>query len=535
MKRSLKSFALVLAVMLVLTAVALPALSETPETFVENGRTFYKTGVRISDEEVTLSGFGSRYSGNADWDQNMMLFSELLARTGIKIEFETVVTGEARNKCLALFAADDLPDLLAKNALNAPDITKFAQSGQLVNVKPFMDEGLMPNFTELYNSNVNVRIACTEADGGVYALPCVYTDTLDTTRRFMYINETWLKNVGMSAPKTIEEFYDVLRAFRDQDANGNGDATDEYPASFGDAVAQLERTARALAGIDNVFGQPFNIIDGQIRQMYTSENMREAFRFMHTLYSEKLIEQDVFTRSQTDFFARMNDDKYGVTLLLPGTGSSDFKILEPSFGLNGEGSTLWCWNQSEVLTSAAFAITSANPYPRATARMMDYFYGDEGATLVRMGVENDTYVVNADGSLSYTDKIKNDPQGIEYAMAQRSFWLGTNTVPGKYTSKQTAPCIEGTVMLNCPPVFEAYLSKYAYSTPVLENSLNKEKTALQSEINSYYSETRAKFIIGELDLDKDWDEYVKTLEGMQLGRLEEIYAVMYQKVLDMMQ
>ncbi|MGN0745841.1 MAG: extracellular solute-binding protein [Aristaeellaceae bacterium] len=532
MKHWTKLLSLLMAMSLLLAACG-PALAEG-ETFEENGRTFYKTGVRITDEELVLTGFGSRYSGNADWDQNMLLFSELLARTGVRIDFETVVTGEARTKCQALFAADDLPDLLAKNALNATDVTKFAQSGQLVNLKPFMDEGLMPNFTELYNSDVNVRIACTEADGGVYALPCVYTDSLDTTRRFMYINERWLENVGLEKPRTIDEFLTVLRAFRDQDANGNGDPTDEYPVSFGDAVAQMERTARALAGIDNVFGQPYNVIDGSIQQMYTSEQMKEAFRFMHTLYSEGLIEQDIFTRSATDFFARMNDDKFGVTLLLPGTGSESFGVLEPSFGLFGEGTTLWCWNQSPVLTSMTFAITSANKYPRATARLMDYFYGEEGATLVRMGVEGVTYVVNEDGSLSYTEAIRNDPQGIEFAMAQHSFWLGTNTVPGKYSARLTAPSIEGTVMLECPEIFAGYLSRYAYSTPVLSNSLNKEKTSLQSEINNYYTEARAKFITGELDIDKDWDAYVQQLESMDLARLEEIYGIMYQQVLDMM-
>ena len=42
-------------------------------------------------------------------------------------------------------------------------------------------------------------------------------------------NKEWLDNVGMEAPTNIDEFYEVMKAFRDQDANGNGDASDEIP------------------------------------------------------------------------------------------------------------------------------------------------------------------------------------------------------------------------------------------------------------------------------------------------------------------
>ena len=45
----------------------------------------------------------------------------------------------------------------------------------------------------------------------------------------MFINKEWLDNVGMDVPTNIDEFYEVMKAFHDQDANGNGDANDEIP------------------------------------------------------------------------------------------------------------------------------------------------------------------------------------------------------------------------------------------------------------------------------------------------------------------
>lgn len=504
------------------------------ETFIEDGKTFNKTGTKISEDGLVLTGFGSKYSGNAEWNSDMLLWKELEARTGIKIEWETVENAEARTKALTLFAADDLPDVLGKNALNMVDVTKFGTSNQLVDFAPFMEAGLMPNFKKLYDEDVNVRIACTDADGKIFSLPSVYLAPIETTRRFMHINETWLKNVGMEKPTTIEELLNVLRAFKEKDANGNGDPKDEYPMSLGDAIAQTERTVRGLAGIDNVFDQPYNIVDGELKQMYTSENMKNAFKFLNTCYTEGLVEPDIFTRKAPEFFARLSNDQYGVTLLLPPADSSQFGILEPTFGLDGKGTAIWNWNVSPVLAASTFNITTANKYPQATARYMDYFYSEEGATLVRMGVEGETYVVNADGSYSYSDTIKNDPQGVEFAMAQHSFWLGPNTTPGRYTDKMCMPLYEGTIKVDCPAVFEKYLTPHAYSMPQLEATLNKERTTLQDELNKYYSECRAAFMTGKMNIDTQWDEYVQTMEKLKVARLEEIYQIAYGMVKDQM-
>ena len=48
----------------------------------------------------------------------------------------------------------------------------------------------------------------------------------------MFINKTWLDNLGLEVPTTLGELKDVLIAFRDNDANGNGDTTDEIPLDF---------------------------------------------------------------------------------------------------------------------------------------------------------------------------------------------------------------------------------------------------------------------------------------------------------------
>ncbi len=524
MKTKFRGIWVLLLVLLSTTSVFAQG-QKTPQT-TRSEDNFYKEGTKIVEEKITLKGYGSKFSGNAEWDDDMLVWKELEKRTNVRVEWETVVNTEARTKALTLFAANDLPDIFFKNALNMSDVRKFSASGQLVDLRQYMDEGLMPNFTEAYNNDVNLQVALTEPDGKIFALPAYYPDPIDTTRRFMYINEAWLKRVGMAKPTTLQEFYNVARAFRDMDANGNGDRNDEYPISFGD-LAELERTARGFAAIDNVFGYPFNIIDGELFQMFTSDNMKEAFRILHTLYSEKLIEPDLFTRKSPEFFARLSNDQFGMTLLLPPADSSEFGILEPTFGPYGQANVIWNWKVSPLLGVATFSITSVNKFPRETARWIDYFFGDEGATLVRMGIEGDTYRVNPDGSLSYTEKVTQDPQGVEFAMAKYSMWLGPNAMPGKYTAKQTLPLFEGTLTPDCVDIFAPYNTEHAYSLPTLPTELEKERSVLLGEINKYYTEARAAFMTGRLDLEKDWAKYVSDLTNMKVGRLEEVYREAY--------
>src|SRR5699024_41996 len=69
----------------------------------------------------------------------------------------------------------------------------------------------------------------TQLDGNIYSLPVVNECYHCSVPNKFWINKTWLDNLGLEMPTTLDEFYDVLVAFRDQDANGNGDPNDEIP------------------------------------------------------------------------------------------------------------------------------------------------------------------------------------------------------------------------------------------------------------------------------------------------------------------
>ena len=66
-------------------------------------------------------------------------------------------------------------------------------------------------------------------DGTIYTLPQVNSGAELRVARKLFINKKWLENVNMEVPTTTEELYQLLKAFKEQDANGNGDPNDEIP------------------------------------------------------------------------------------------------------------------------------------------------------------------------------------------------------------------------------------------------------------------------------------------------------------------
>jgi putative aldouronate transport system substrate-binding protein len=88
-------------------------------------------------------------------------------------------------------------------------------------------DDLLPQYAPtLYNripESVWKIVRANSPDGKIYYIPRIVGDLSLTG----FIRKDWLDRVGMDVPETISEYEEVLRAFKDNDANENGDPNDE--------------------------------------------------------------------------------------------------------------------------------------------------------------------------------------------------------------------------------------------------------------------------------------------------------------------
>ena len=203
-------------------------------------------GARLVDEPVTLSIL-NRLSPDQPEAGNLPFFAYLEDVTGVDLEFESY-KGEVsgyEQKVNLVFASGDLPDIVY-DSVPRPFIINQAAIGNIVPLN-----GLIENFTTnigpFLEARPEVRRDITDLDGNIYALFLLneLEDRLYDDPYF--INQEWLDRLGLDMPETTEEFREVLLAFKNEDANGNGDPNDELPFSWREGGWQGQR-------IDGFFG-----------------------------------------------------------------------------------------------------------------------------------------------------------------------------------------------------------------------------------------------------------------------------------------
>lgn len=81
---------------------------------------------------------------------------------------------------------------------------------------------------QMFDENPEYKEVITAPDGNIYAIPEVNECYHCSLSVKLWIYKPWLEKLDLKMPQTIEEFHQVLKAFKELDPNGNG-KQDEIP------------------------------------------------------------------------------------------------------------------------------------------------------------------------------------------------------------------------------------------------------------------------------------------------------------------
>lgn len=512
-----KIIALVLSVVFVLGAFAGCGSENSTKTGNLDVKV-NKTGYPVVDEKITLSVMGSTNSALPDDWNDLVLFKKLEEITNIHLDFKLIdASNYAQQKNLA-FASGELPDFFYKGQISTQDELTYGGGGVLVDLVPYLD--YMPNLTKAFEEFPEVRPSITMSDGKIVCLPEINDVPRDRAIK-MWINKEWLDKLGYDEPQTAQEWYEVLKAFKTQDPNGNGKA-DEIPISFSNMDS--------LYHMMSAFGLLYHIYAENDVVIYSPADTRhkEALKFFNKLFEEGILDNQCFTQTGEKLTAKAAGD---VPVLGCFTGMSgginplfetQYTILPPLKAANGER----VWKGRNRFGKGAFAMTSANKYPEATVRLIDYLYGEEGGILSRLGVEGETFRFLEDGTWEYIVPDDFDTQN-------KSFENTIGTVAGAYS-----PMRQPTdLILNVKRVREYSLDDQMekltpylvvnYPSVYFSTEEQKKVNSYNTDLSSAVERFAAMAITGEIDVDKEWDGYIKDLEKIGLKDLIRIYQERY--------
>ena len=489
-----------------------------------------KTGFPIVEEPVTLNVMAAKFASHSDW-KDMMLWKEYEKMTGIHIEWQCVPTESIAEKKNIALASGDIPDIFYRTYMSQQEIITNGQQGVFIPLNDLIDE-YAPNLKALMESRPDIKRVITQSDGNIYSLPLV-TEDIMTIAMKGWINQKWLDKLGMKNPENTDEFYKVLKAFKEKDPNGNGKA-DEIPLS-GWSIKELMKTLSGSFGIANkgadLAASFFDAgADGKMRCYAKTNEFKNMLMYINKLWNEGLLDQEILTQQTPQFTAKSEQNRVGACL----QGNSpiafgnkylnDYVALNPLKGKNGEVMTT---NIGSGIIDGTFVITKANKNPEASMRWIDYFYGDEGTRMLRMGFEGVTYTVDENGEYQYTDDIVNNPDGLDLDQAVGKFtvWPGGGHA-GVNMTKYMKSSATWPVSLEANELYRKFIpQEICQFTFAIDEIQNMTKYA---QITPYINECAAQFIIGKKSFD-EWDSYVAELEKMDVKGLEAIYQKAYER------
>ena len=502
--------------------------------------------------------------------ENNSLTKWLMEQTGLDIEIVQYAGGTdvATQISATISARQDLPDVLYGVSINENTVNTYGREGYFVNLRPYYEdtEGaskifwdrIGENLTEYEQEYVLSKITDVES-GGMYGVPTVETSLVDGLDGMAWINRQWLDKLNLDPPTDIESLYTVLKAFKDNDCNGNGDKTDEIPLFGTQSSSGPAKVVNWLLNMyvyynDHHLWQDYNG-DGQIESVYTQEKFREGLAFVSKLYKEGLLSKMVYTATGADCKGITTPNSKvalcGIFLGHMTTNCTDGnEVMYEYEALKGWG----CATQRDINASLSCYITE-------TAKKRDVvdecfnllmtMWSWDGSMRIRYGeygvnwVEPDEGAKSAYG-LDATYKILDDP----FAKQTTTTWGKASGSFNHYAEGETAQIDENLnewtkrkylnhaqareywdwAYENINPQFitDPFLEIFIMSAKE-ENEIDMKKTNVNNVISTYMK----NFVTSNkgMDITKDahWQEFQDALKKEGLDDLQAMYQKCYER------
>ncbi|WP_217594767.1 extracellular solute-binding protein [Cohnella sp. GbtcB17] len=492
------------------------------EPSASSGGAVKASGFPIVDQPIKLKMFTRTAPVNGPF-KDMPVFQDYEKLSNVQVEFTEAPTDGFQEKKNLLFASNELPDALYRSGLSQLETTRYGAAGQLIPHEDLIDQ-YAPNLKQLMEQYPEIRSGITTPEGHIYAIPGIVTLAAARTDK-KWINQAWLDKLNLKVPETTDDLYNVLVAFRDQDPNGNG-KKDELPMTARAPVAGQGLPILAMMsgsfGLDMQFGYNINLENDKVNIWMGSDRNKEMLMYLNKLYTEKLLDPEMFSQKEADYLAKQGSGNTG--FFFDQTNNNFLPIQDQYVGIappkGPHGDRLQSHGAPVARDFGAFAITSVNKYPDVTMRWIDYFYSDEGATLLRFGREGENYEVK-DGIPYYTQAFLdtgNQSKITPYAGGGAPHLI----------SEKVASFINPPQVQEAQKQLDPYMPKVRYAAPMFDEATAQKVNVLRNDLDKYYEEQSTKFIAGALGFDK-WDEFQATLKKLKIDELQQIYQDAYDK------
>ncbi|MCL2707667.1 MAG: extracellular solute-binding protein [Defluviitaleaceae bacterium] len=508
-------------------------------------------GDAVTDDRPLLTYSTVIWGVIADFEQRAC-WDVIEDKFNINFKFEFVSEDLFNEKINIMVQTDTLPDFgcFGDNPIR---LHTWGDEGFLMPLNDFI-ENQGTHIRAKWATYPQYREACTGPNGKIYWLPLVQFGRTLQCDNHLFVNQSFLKELGMEMPTTTDEFYRYLRGVKDNDVNGNGDMNDEIPLiSMETMWAGFSLFhSRLVSAFTPVTMYDMRIIseDGIVSAWKASDGFREAMRYLRRLYEEELWYNEALVWDQATQYALTDIDPDYVTI---GAGN----------GIHGHAVCNWestRWLDYEALAPLNLANGGSNPRtpggveigsqinakcpnPERLFEFLDWMASEEGSWLATMGIEGIDYLpaqpgdltVNGDVALArrmYPDGAPDDfiPSTMGFSWPWYSTAISSNPYWFDFTVGYQSAWDKFTTNYYLDLYTPGMLPASRYWPQILyydDPDLNDEMAILNTDMWNTMALAQNEFVTGVRDVEKDWDAYLAELNRMGLPRFLEISQLVY--------
>lgn len=443
------------------------------------------------------------------------MYKELEKRTNVHVDFTHPAEGQEEEQFNLMINSKDLPDVIESYAMDYKGgYDKAIADGVYLRLNELIDK-YAPNFKKLLKDDPELARQVTTDGGNIYAFPVVGIDKNEPAWWGPVVRKDWLKDLGLSEPTSIDEWYNVLKQFKEKKH----------------ASAPLMISKK---GIDpyGTFMSAFNIgydfykEGNTVKYGEIEPGFKDYLTTMNKWYSEGLIDKDFATRDSKSKNAVITSGKAGAYMTeysLVDQHMASIKNVDPKAELGatvqpalhaGENVHFRVVNNRNGGYEAV--ITSSCKNPERVVKWLDYAYSKEGYMLFNYGIEGKSYKI-VDGKPQFTDLLLKNPDGLDYWTVCNKWKLDV----GPYLRDYKAVPEFSSVDKDCMDKWTKAETDYVMPPVNLTAEENDEYSSIMNDVDTYKGEMILKFIMGKEPLSK-FDDYVAQLKKMGIDKAIKI-------------
>ena len=493
----------------------------------EDGVTNKGTTLPIVNEPVTLNVVKERHMLDTTESYNeKAAWANITEETGITIEWTELAAGTAAERIPLMLSSGDLPDVFWA-ALS--DAQVLQNESNLFALEDYLDD-FAPNSVATYDQlGVDWKQIATTPSGHIFGFLGRYESLYENTGDgIQIINKAWLDKVGMDVPTTLDEFTEVLRAFKEKDPNGNGQA-DEIPYCFSeDMWCAYATNTMGWWGIGDGAGSDTtsskSTRDGKVTGSVNTDEYRQYLEYTHSLYAEGLMDQEGFSQNTEVFSTKIKSGQVGTyfcwTALeyLTSEQAEDWVVMPPIQAIEGVDPIANGEVDRSTIQKNKWVITTSCEHPEAAMRLWDYQARDvESKMTVAMGEKGELWDEYEDGSGYYF--VVPEDTTPEFTFEHMKYTYGVVNDPPLLTREET-PKNDGEISPSAAlrdsmvdQVDEYFLPKEDQLPQIyVSTEAIDQRTFIETDLFAYIKEFRAQAIMNGFT-DDEWNNYVSQLDA----------------------